>query len=594
MRLLLPALLALVVLLPPGAAGPARPAGDEPPGPRIRVELTTPLPMPAAVRFVEQAGGVVEVQSGGRLQARVTERTLATLRAARGVVRVERPALFVLLELGPAAELIGASRWQTAGFTGHGARVAVIDAGFGGYEETFAAELGRTVFPRSFRFDRTLSGGTDHGQRAAAIVREMAPGAELHLLSFSTLTELSAAVDFAIAEQIDAVSLSVGFIHNGPGDGSGAVDEIVGRAADAGIVWAVAAGNWAEQHWAGAFVDSDGDLVHEFAPGRQLNGREFRSGDLITASLRWDDAWGAACSDYDLELFGPDGSLVHASRHAQDCRSDPVEEVRVLATMSGRYAVRLVAAGEQEPRRLELLLLGSPDRGDALDVFVREGSLSEPADHPRVVTVGALSSGGDFAQAPFSSRGPTADGRAKPELISPTGLAMALGESGEPLPQFTGTSAAAPFVAGAAALLVEAFPEADAADIVATLVARAVPVPGPEPDPAGGDPAGLVQLGSLSGLGRLLPEAAAGAVLFGATPEGAGIAAFAYRGPDAYPLRFARLLIDARQPAAYFRYDEASERWDRHLVGAPQRVNTFDRLDDGDLIVVKFLAAPLR
>ena len=592
MRPLLLALLALVVLLPAGAAGPARSIGHGPPDARIRVELTTRLRMPLALSFVEQAGGVVEVHSGGRLQVRVTERTLATLRAASGVVRVERPALFVPLELGPAAELIGAGRWQTAGLTGRGTRVAIIDAGFSGYEQTFAAELGRTVFPRSFRFDRSVSGGTDHGQRAAAIVREMAPDAELHLLSFSTLTELSAAIDYAIAAQIDAVSLSVGFIHNGPGDGSGAVDDIVGRAADAGMVWAVAAGNWAEQHWTGAFVDVDGDLVHEFAPGRQLNGREFRSGDLITASLRWDDAWGAACSDYDLELFGPDGSLVQASRHAQGCSGDPVEEVRVLATMNGRYAVRLVAAGEQEPRRLDLLLLGSPDRGDTLDVFVRERSLSEPADHPDVVTVGALSSGGDFAQATFSSRGPTSDGRSKPELVSPTGLATALGETGEPLPQFTGTSAAAPFVAGAAALLIEALPEADAADVVATLRARALPVS--EPGPAGGDPAGLVQLGSLSGLGPVLPTGADGAVLFGATPELGGLGAFAYRGPDAYPLRFAHLLLDHLLPVAYFRYDQAAERWDRHIVGAPQRVNSFDRLDDGDAIVVRFRAPPTR
>ena len=592
MRLLLPALLALLAVLAAGPAGPARPVGGEPPAPSIRVELTAPLTMAAALRLVGRVGGVVEVHSGGRLQARVTERALATLHAARGVVRVERPALFVPLELGPAAELIGAGRWQTAGFTGHGTRVAVIDAGFAGYEETFAGELGRSVFPRSFRLDRSLSGGTDHGQRAAAIVREVAPGAELHLLSFSTLTELSAAVDYAIAEQIDAVSLSVGFIHNGPGDGSGAVDAIVGRATAAGMVWAVAAGNWAEQHWSGAFVDRDGDLVHEFASGQQLNGREFRSGDLITASLRWDDAWGAACSDFDLELFGPDGSLVQASRHAQGCSGDPVEEVRVLATMAGRYAVRLVAAGAQEPHRLDLLLLGSPDRGDALDVFVRAGSLSEPADHPDVVTVGVLSSGGDFAQARFSSRGPTSDGRSKPELISPTGLATALGEAGEPLPRFTGTSAAAPFVAGAAALLFEAFPAAGAADIVATLVGRAVPAP--EAGSAGEDPAGLVQLGSLAGLGPLLPAGAERALLFGATPDGDGLGAFVYRGPDAYPLRFARLLVDHPSPVAYFRYDPTATRWDRYVVGAPRSVDTFDSLADGDAIVVRFRAPPSR
>ena len=66
---------------------------------------------------------------------------------------------------------------------------------------------------------------------------------------------------------MDVVSFSLGFIHNGPGDGTGEVNAIVERAVDAGIAWSVASGNWAEQHWGGAFVDTDGDSVHEFAPG---------------------------------------------------------------------------------------------------------------------------------------------------------------------------------------------------------------------------------------------------------------------------------------------------------------------------------------
>ena len=315
------------------------------------------------------------------------------------------------LQAGAAATLVGADLWHAAGFSGRGVRVVVVDSGFSGHEQAFADAV-PPVLARSFREDGSLDGGSGHGLRAARIVREIAPGAELMLLSFSTVSELAEAVDHAIAEQADVISFSVGFVHNGPGDGSGAVNEIVDRAVEAGIVWTVAAGNWPEQHWAGPFSDDDGDGVHEYSEGEALNGRHYMAGDLISASLRWDEAWGAACSDYDLELFGPDGSLVQASRRVQDCDDDPVEGLRVLATESGHYSARIVAAPDAPAEGgtehlLSLLLLGSPDRGEQLDAFVPAGSLSQPADHPGVISVGALAASG--AIAPFSSGGP--DGR---------------------------------------------------------------------------------------------------------------------------------------------------------------------------------------
>ena len=566
------------------------PAGDRAPlgqaRPFTRVELTASAPVEHVVAFIEALGGEIEVRSGQRLQARLPESGLAALQRASALVRVERQAFMQPLELSAAAALIGADRWQAAGFTGRGVRVAVIDTGFSGYEDAFAESAGPPVRARSFRSDGSLDGGGDHGRQAAAIVREMAPGAELYLLSFSTVTELSAAVDYAVAERVDVVSFSVGFIHNGPGDGTGAVNEIVDRAVAQGVIWAVAAGNWAEQHWRGPFEDTDGDLVHEFAPGEELNGRDYRAGDLITASLRWDDAWGAACSDYDLELFGPDGSLVQASRAVQNCSGDPVEGLRVLATSDGRYSARVVAASTAESRTLDLLMLGSPDRGAPLDDFVRAGSLSEPADHPSVVTVGALASNGGLALAGFSSRGPTGDGRDKPELVSPTGLAASEAGLAQASIQFSGTSAAAPYVAGAIGLLLEGLPELDPSQIIASLQTRSLRLPG-EPEGT----AALTQLGTLEALGPLVPDGGGQAELAGALPSAGGLAKVVYRGPDAYPLRFIHRLTGDPTPVAFFRYLAGEQRWDRHLVGAPAHVNTFDSFNDGDVLVLKFAVA---
>ena len=67
--------------------------------------------------------------------------------------------------------------------------------------------------------------------------------------------------------------------------------------------------------------------------GTQALTHYFNAGDLITASLRWDDTWGGACADYDIELFSPSGALVRASRDLQDCSGNPVESAQVLATV---------------------------------------------------------------------------------------------------------------------------------------------------------------------------------------------------------------------------------------------------------------------
>lgn len=360
---------------------------------------------------------------------------------------------------------------------------------------------------------------------------------------------------------------------------------------EAGVLWAAAAGNWARQHWAGPFSDSDGDGVHEFSPGEPLNGRHYTSGDLISASLRWDDQWGAACTDYDLELVGPDGTLVQSSRRVQDCDDDPIEALRVLATMSGRYSARVVVApgasgapgAPDGEHTLSLLMLGSPDRGDRLDWFEPGGSLSQPADHPAVVAVGVLSSTGEVA--PFSSRGPAADGRTKPDLLAPTALPRA-DASG---PALGGTSDAAPLVAGVSALLLEAMPELSREELAAALRERARPLeaaaPDAEPAPA------IVQLGALDGLGPLLPPGGREATLSGERDPEGGYTAFSYEGPDGYPLRFLHLLLTDPQPLAIWHYNADEKRWMLHIAGAPDWVNDLESFDGGDELWIRFPVA---
>lgn len=287
--------------------------------PASRVELVALVEPERVVRYVESLGGTVEVQSGARVQALVPDATLDELHAARGVVQVEEPGIFVPLQMADPGAVLGAPAWHASGFTGAGVRVAVVDSGFRGYADRAGMSLPSGVTTLSFRADGDIEAGTNHGTLAAEIVHSIAPAAEMYLVNFSTVTELSAAVDYLVAEGVDVISFSLGFIHNGPGNGTGPVAEIVSKGTARGALWIVSAGNWARQHWSGPFVDGNGDSLHEFAPGELFNARHYEAGDLIIVSLRWADEWGAACSDYDLELFGPTGALVRASRRVQAC-----------------------------------------------------------------------------------------------------------------------------------------------------------------------------------------------------------------------------------------------------------------------------------
>ncbi|MEX2032252.1 MAG: S8 family serine peptidase, partial [Dehalococcoidia bacterium] len=463
-------LLVVLALIAPLLTGDALPAAPSESRATTRVELVATGGDVAAARdLVAAVGGVVEVVSGGRVQALVPGEALPVLEAAREVVTVDRPGIFVPLQTVPALELIGATAWQSAGFTGYQVKVGILDAGFQNYSTVLGNTLPEHVNVRSFRSDGQIGAGTSHGLRAAEVVHQVAPGAELYLVNFSTVTELSAAVDYLAERGVRVVSFSLGYIHNGPGDGTGPVNEIVSRGVAAGQTWSVASGNWAQQHWIGPFTDQDNDSIHEFG-SVETNQHMFTAGDLISVSLRWDEPWGGACSDYDLELFAPTGALVRAARGVQDCAQDPVESIQVLATQTGNYGIRVIQAHAEQPRVLELMVVGTPDRGQLLLVNEQRSSLSEPADHPGVITVGALTTAAARTEAPYSSRGPTTDGRFKPNILAPTGAGNSSGVA------FGGTSASAPHVAGALALLLEANPTADTGRLMSLVQVRAVGV----------------------------------------------------------------------------------------------------------------------
>lgn len=87
-----------------------------------------------------------------------------------------------------------------------------------------------------------------------------------------------------------------------------------------------------------------------------------------------------------------------------------------------------------------------------------------PADARGVIAVGAVQDDGD--RAAFSSLGPTADGRIKPDLVAPGDMVVVAGSAGVELGLSSGTSLASPILAGALASLWSAYPEKTADEIL--------------------------------------------------------------------------------------------------------------------------------
>src|SRR5256886_161284 len=118
------------------------------------------------------------------------------------------------------------------------------------------------------------------------------------------------------------------------------------------------------------------------------------------------------------------------------------------ADLNGHVAVTTVAAESAAAHGI-LVVTAAGNAGPGFRTLVT------PGDADSVITVGAEDSLGTLAG--FSSRGPTADGRLKPDLTAPGVLICAL-NGPNAVRRLSGTSFATPLVAAAAALLKQLHP----------------------------------------------------------------------------------------------------------------------------------------
>ncbi|MEM2094015.1 MAG: S8 family serine peptidase [Candidatus Bathyarchaeia archaeon] len=137
--------------------------------------------------------------------------------------------------------------------------------------------------------------------------------------------------------------------------------------------------------------------------------------------------------------------------------SDGTDSTSTLVNMAvANGIVAVVAAGNGGPRTY---------------------TIGSPAAAEQAITVGALADPSEkgFYLASFSSRGPTKDGRIKPDVCAPgVSITAAKANSGNGYVTYSGTSMATPFVSGTVALILCTDPTLDPAQVKNILASSAL------------------------------------------------------------------------------------------------------------------------
>ena len=471
---------------------------------------STPMPKPVLVTFHVEPAQVaavrqyledndVYVRNAGEdyIEAHVPPALLPAASERPGVRRVDtvipsEPAQSQGNTVSQGVTLHNAGAWHSLGFRGQGVKVGVIDSGFEGFSQRQGSELPRSVTARCYSDPddpRPVSSsladcevGSVHGTAVAETIIDVAPEVELYVTQPQSWGDLRDAVDWMVDNGVHVINRSRGAIYHGPGDGtsyfSSGVIRSIDVAVDGGILFVNAAGNQAKKVWYGRFSDADGNNRLNFTSRDQGNSfylpfdEDSGRASRVTAFMRWDDSWGGADCDLDLRMVrsipGPnndilvDEDIIIQNGGANDI---PLAIVRFETKGSddeGYYYLLIEKETcADEPAWIQLQTF----MADELQYYSLDYSLTAEADsrNPGMMAVGAAHWENPDFIAPYSSRGPTIDGRIKPDI---TGISCGrstvyshhIRSDDSTECWFSGTSQAAPHVAGLAALVRQRFP----------------------------------------------------------------------------------------------------------------------------------------